>query len=382
MLVINYNGNKPTTDYYKFSVQGNNKADVIRFLVQLNQSGLSFDENYHFYAKVQCVDDDFYDKVELDDFEFSYSENLLKANFKLESKHTSHKQIEVSLSCEDLRRSKQIVWQTQIVKVAISNGVNADEEIANLYPTILEQLQEQIDELKEGGGGGSGYKTIFLELLPSIVSGDNEESFRGFLRLNLINFNSTDVGSYIYLYNKSLGNKRKRIAKGFFATRKMTYKHPSNWNSNNTKIAKLGYGFFANKPMKFNSRWYEWQSVPSFMIHNGYVQTEYEITEQHINQGYMDIDVGREFLQLLAPDLTDDNSFDGDKIVFSNKIATFGQTQFIAFYQIKDGVIKTYPKNSIMVFANKRLDINEIVGDDDDGEKRLKQQFTIKILPY
>lgn len=153
MLVINYNGNKPTTDYYKYSVQGNNNADAIRFLVSLSQDSLVFNETYHIYAKVQCVDDDFYDKVELSDINFDDSENLLITIFYLESKHTSHKQIEVSLCCEDIRN--KIVWQTQIVKVAIANGVNADEEIANTYPTVLAQLQEQIDELAKKEGGGS-----------------------------------------------------------------------------------------------------------------------------------------------------------------------------------------------------------------------------------
>ena len=152
MLVINYNGNKPTTDYFKFSVQGNNKADTIRFLVSLNQSGLVFDENYHYYAKVQSVDDDYYDKVELSEVEFDDSRNLLKADFILKAQQTSHKQIEVSLSCENL--DSEVVWQTQLVKVAIANGVNADEEIADQYPSVLQDLQAQIDELKQQGGGG------------------------------------------------------------------------------------------------------------------------------------------------------------------------------------------------------------------------------------
>ena len=152
MLVVNYNGNKPITDYFKFSVQGNNKADRIRFLVSLNQNGLVFDENYHYYAKVQNEDDDFYDKVELHELEFDDSENLLRADFILESKHTTHRYIEVSLCCENL--NDEIVWQTQLIKVAISNGVYADDEIESKYPTILEQLQKQIDELKQGGGGG------------------------------------------------------------------------------------------------------------------------------------------------------------------------------------------------------------------------------------
>lgn len=147
MLVINYNGNKPTTDYFKFSVQGNNKADTIRFSVSLNQSGLVFSDEYHIYAKIQCVDDDFYDKVEATEVEFDDSENLLKAEIVLLAKHTSHKQIEVSLSCEKL--DDGAVWQTQLVRIRIANEVFAEAEVPNFYPNILQSLQEQIDELKQ-----------------------------------------------------------------------------------------------------------------------------------------------------------------------------------------------------------------------------------------
>lgn len=152
MLVINYNGNKPTADYFKYSVQGNNKADAIRFLVSLNQGGLVFNENYHYYAKIQSEIDDFYDKVELSEIEFDDSNNLLKAILHLESKHTSHEKIEVSLCCENI--NDEIVWQTQLVKIAIPNGINTDDEIENNYPSVLAQLQKQIDELKQQGGGG------------------------------------------------------------------------------------------------------------------------------------------------------------------------------------------------------------------------------------
>ena len=174
MLVINYNGNKPTTDYFKYSVQGNNKADAIKFLVSLNQDGLVFDNTYHIYAKVQCNDDGFYDKVELSNIEFNDSENLLIAIFNLESKHTSHRQIEVSLCCENI--DQEIVWQTQIVKVNIANGIPAEEEIENNYPSVLAQLQQQIDELKQGGGGSGGATEVQIKRV--WLSYDDEKSLR------------------------------------------------------------------------------------------------------------------------------------------------------------------------------------------------------------
>lgn len=218
MLVINYNGNKPITDYFKFSVQGNNNADKIRFLVSLNQSGLVFDNNYHIYAKVQCVDDDFYDKVELSEINFDDSNNLLDVYFSLEAKHTSHKQIEVSLSCEDL--NNEIVWQTAIVKLAIMGGVNADEEIANTYPSILAQLQKQIDELKQQGGGG-GASSVEIEKV--WLTYDDGMSIRNdFLALSLLGNPFTNDSTRIWVNFKTTpinAQMEEEIKKGRFVIR-------------------------------------------------------------------------------------------------------------------------------------------------------------------
>ena len=59
------------------------------------------------------------------------------------------------------------------------------------------------------------------------------------------------------------------------------------------------------------------------MPHNGYVQTEYEITQEHIEQGYMDIDIGKEFLSLLAPKVGDDNLVD-EHYVFQGPVTIYG----------------------------------------------------------
>lgn len=62
------------------------------------------------------------------------------------------------------------------------------------------------------------------------------------------------------------------------------------------------------------------------MPHNGYVQTEYEITQEHIKQGYMDIDISREFLSLLAPKI-DVSNLVQDHYVFKDLVAIYGGKQ-------------------------------------------------------
>jgi hypothetical protein len=251
MLVISYNGNKPTTDYYKYSVQGNNNADIIRFSVSLTQGSLVFSDLFHIYAKVQSVDDDFYDKVELTDVEFDDSENLLNAHFLLESKHTSHRQIEVSLCCENI--DSEIVWQTQLVKIAIANGVQSEEEIANHYPTILAQLQQQIDELKQqGGGGGSSeveIKRVYLTYddkcsivsdvlglldIPPYSPNPNPTQFVNDSTRIWVNFETTPISSAI----------EDEIKKGRFIIR-LDYHIPNNktmggFIHTNTTLKKVG----------------------------------------------------------------------------------------------------------------------------------------------
>lgn len=148
MLVINYNGNKPTSDYFKYSVQGNNQADIIRFVIDAKQEHINLTNDFRFYANIQGVDDDFVDKVELSNIE--NDGDVLTIDFYLQKKHTEHKQIEVCLSAE----TNRVCWKTQLVKITIYNSVNADDTIVNDYPTILQQLQREIDEL-DGGGGAS-----------------------------------------------------------------------------------------------------------------------------------------------------------------------------------------------------------------------------------
>ena len=136
MLVINYNGNKPTTDYFKFAVQGNNNADVVRFCLDEQQGNIDL-TTCKVYVLAKCDEDDFIDKVEITDNVSSVGSQL-NAEWVLLKKHTINRQLLVGLCFED--ENEEIVWQTQLVKIAIANGIDADEEIANKYPSIIQDL--------------------------------------------------------------------------------------------------------------------------------------------------------------------------------------------------------------------------------------------------
>lgn len=145
MLVINYNGNKPTTDYFKFSVQGNNNADVVRFCLEKKQGKIDL-SGYKVYVQAYCEEDDFIDKVEITD-NVNIVDNQLSADWTLLKKHTVNRQLQVSLSFEDL--DNEVVWQTRIVKITIANGIDADKEMINKYPTIIEKMLKQLAQPKE-----------------------------------------------------------------------------------------------------------------------------------------------------------------------------------------------------------------------------------------
>lgn len=195
MLVINYNGNKPTTDYFKFSVQGNNKADTIRFVVLKKQGNLDLEDNFLVYVK--CDNETgFVDKVQIESEDIKVEGNNIVVNWHLLKKHTTQSELRVSLCFED---NSEVVWQTQVFTLKIMAGVNADDEIINNYPTIIQSLQNQINKLS-GGVGDVQIKKVWL-------SYDDKQSIR-----------SDYLGLYDYENNKNFINDSSRIWYNFETT--------------------------------------------------------------------------------------------------------------------------------------------------------------------
>ena len=101
--------------------------------------------------------------------------------------------------------------------------------------------------------------------------------------VNLHNFNSSDVGNKIYLYRTC-----RRKKKG--------YKHPSDYTSfdidteiGDGSITGYGYGTVAGNPRN-SSHSIFYPGVPSWMVHKGFIQTEWIITQEMVDAGYFEID--------------------------------------------------------------------------------------------
>lgn len=152
MLYIHYNQTKPNETEFEYAIQGDNNVDVVDF--DISDIQLDF-EPAHTYVKVQSKDKKYIDKIEL-------SANNSHLLWNLKAKTTRHKIVNVQLSFE----TEQKCFQTEMVELTLKPYINADQTIGNDYPTVLQDLQAQIDELKEhqGGGGSSEVeiKRIYL----------------------------------------------------------------------------------------------------------------------------------------------------------------------------------------------------------------------------
>ena len=125
MLVVNYNGNKPISNYFKYGVEGNNNVDIIRFVLLKNQSQIDLSSYNKVSVKVRNDDNDFVEEIELDsDENVVVSGNTLFVDWHLESEYTTQEQLEVSL-CFTLESG---IWQTQLVKIKFSNGIVIEGE--------------------------------------------------------------------------------------------------------------------------------------------------------------------------------------------------------------------------------------------------------------
>ena len=206
MLVVNYNGSKPITDYYKYGVEGNNNADVIRFVIQKHQGQLDLLENSKVFVK--CQNDDFSDKIEIDEENIKDEGNNAYVDWFLMKKHTTQGSLQVSLcfECEN-----EVVWQTQIFTLKIMNGVVADDEIVNDYPTILQQLQKQINELS-AGSGELKIEKIWLKQEQKAITFDALTEYDDENQRVIIN---NAENTYICLKSTPIGDKAKEeITKG------------------------------------------------------------------------------------------------------------------------------------------------------------------------
>ena len=143
-MEINHTGIVAEQPRYKYAVKQNNKSNIIIFKFSKQQDSIVLDPNKHFYVKVRNSGRTFTDKdpnvvVTSTDKDVIISWTMLR-------KVTQFKDIDVQVQYEDTQND--IVWQSAMVNINLFDNIPADQEIEDLYPSILMKLQKQIDELK------------------------------------------------------------------------------------------------------------------------------------------------------------------------------------------------------------------------------------------
>lgn len=123
MLVINYNGNKPISNYFKYGVIGNNNVDIVRFVVLKNQGHIDLSTSDK--IEVKCLNEfgEALESVEIDTTTIIERENMLFIDWLPTSDFTSKGKIEVCLSFA----KGTDIWQTQLFTLKFMNGVHIEE---------------------------------------------------------------------------------------------------------------------------------------------------------------------------------------------------------------------------------------------------------------
>lgn len=359
-MEILFTGSVPKQKIYSYAVRGNYNSNTITFVLDKIQEDNLDLSSLTCFAKIQgyALDKDIVEKVVEGD--------KLKIKWIMKRKHTKSRIISVQLQFEGYQND--CIWQTEIIEITLSGIIKADEYIEDNYPGELANHERRIQNLEVKG---DIKKIIELELTKAIeVNPDIDEVYRldgtrviyrndaagtdddldapyQFMRnlhIKLINFNQSDVGKYIYLFRKSQTSNKG-------THQKKSYVHPSNFDSENKKIQKLGYAFFAGHK-NFGKIMPE---APSWMPHGGAMQTEFLITQEDINRGYIEVDLSNELLSMLL--YYNANTKEKEFGLYSNIEETIiGVNQTIKYALVNNNNIEFISYQKLFIGGRNRYD--------------------------
>lgn len=132
---ILFTGNKPQKKTYSYSVKENNNSNIITFILNKEIEGVDL-STLSCFVKVQGSG--FLDK---DVPSVEVEEDKIKVHWTLLRKATSYRVLSVQLQFEG---SEDIVWQTEILTLVLSETIKADEYIENKYPAVLTNHEARI----------------------------------------------------------------------------------------------------------------------------------------------------------------------------------------------------------------------------------------------
>lgn len=262
--------------------------------------------------------------------------------------------ISVDVNVESVTKNcatKEYVDDADALKENISNKVTylSQSSTDTEYPSALAVY----DVVNFGSN-----KELVLELLSGtkyqLNDGSNKKGyFLHNIRIKLINFTEDDIGGKIYLYRKS---RTSNIGAG----KKKGYFHPLNWNvdDSHANVRRFGYGVLANTEQRGGGHnvVFTRPDVPDWMPHDGYIPTEFTLTEQDISKGYININTENDWLCLLTLHEDDNWTAHDDPDFDVNKLRVIGDIQNIKFGFVKQDTLIAMSSQEIVV-SSGRLDL-------------------------
>lgn len=140
---LKFLGNSTFQKVFNYSIQGNNASETIEFVLTSLQEDIDL-RSCKAFVKSSTTSKSFADKQPVDMEDLGKGEILVK--WTILRKHSQHRSLNVQLVFEG--ETSDIVWQTAVIVFNFGKTINADEEIINSDPSIIQDFEKRITALE------------------------------------------------------------------------------------------------------------------------------------------------------------------------------------------------------------------------------------------
>lgn len=141
---LEFMGNSTFQKIFNYSIQGNNASETIEFVLTALQEDIDL-RTCKAFVKSSTTSKSFTDKQSVEIEELDMGKILVK--WTIFRKHSQHRSLNVQLVFEGL--TSDTIWQTSVIVFNFGKTINADEEIENQNPSIIQEFEKRITALEE-----------------------------------------------------------------------------------------------------------------------------------------------------------------------------------------------------------------------------------------
>lgn len=140
---LKFMGNSTFQKVFNYSIQGNNASETIEFVLTALQEDIDL-RKCRAFVKSSTTSRSFVDKQTVEIEDLGNDEILVK--WTILRKHSQHRSLNVQLVFEGT--TLDTVWQTAVIVFNFGKTIEADEEIANQEPSIIQDFEKRITALE------------------------------------------------------------------------------------------------------------------------------------------------------------------------------------------------------------------------------------------